>query len=178
MTIKKWDLLKPRLWVLTCVTLACTNSFCGTKVASMDPKWDHMGLEKAPSLWMESVHKIFMRTGVPRGEISVCLQSQRVRPTCICLQTRVWSEETNPARGTGCGRGDQSSVQLPQLLFTAVSSVYTIFAVWFCRLIAVDVSPRYFPSLGGRGQLAGLMRSRGRQCGFSSRHCLDEYVNV
>lgn len=82
MSVRKGDLLKPRLRVLTCGTLACT------KVASMDPKWHHMGLEKAPSLRMESVQEIFTRAATPCGEISVCLQPRRICPTSGCL----WAE--------------------------------------------------------------------------------------
>lgn len=131
-----------------CDTCLYKHGFCVTKVASMDPKWDHMGLEKAPALWMEYLWE----PGLHVGEY----QPQRVCPTCICLRTRAWSEKRQAARGTDCGGGDQSSVQL---LFTAVSSVYTIFAARFCQ---IDCCGRFTTSLGGRGEVPGLTRSRGR----------------
>lgn len=144
-----------------CDTCLYKHSFCGTKVASMDPKWDHMGLEKPPPLWMESVHEIFMRAGAPCGEIAVCLQSPCVLFDVhlfadkamkweheVRARDRLWSwrSELRPCSPSCC------------LLPCPLCTLYLLFG--FARLNAADVSSCYSSSLGGRGELLSLMRSR------------------
>lgn len=124
MSVRKGDLLKPRLRVLTCGTLACT------KVASMDPKWHHMGLGKGLRRCEWRAFRKYLPE--PRLSVGKYLPVSSICPTGGCLRGRS-SERKNKVVARD-GLRDQSLIQLLQLLFTAASSVYTVFTVWFCQI--------------------------------------------
>lgn len=139
-----------------CDTCLYKHSFCGTKVASMDPKWDHMGLEKPPPLWMESVHEIFMRAGAPCGEISVCLQSPRVLSDVhlFAVTAMKWEHQVRARDGLWPWRSELRPAH-PAAVYCRVLCVHYI-----CCLVLPDWMLRTFqhvlppPSVEGANCLA------------------------
>lgn len=98
----------------------------------MDPKWHHVGfLEKGGSVTAsgERSGNIYESRDSVWGNI--CLSPAFVRPAVVCGAEARSEKNKVVARD---GLRDQSLIQLLQLLFTAASSVYTVFTVWFCQI--------------------------------------------